>query len=52
MTLQDVNTKKLEERDYHNLYSIMPCVPHDLLQESGLASEETNYMLDVDRHTL
>ena len=31
---------------------MLPCEPHDSLIKAGLASQETNFLLDVDRETM
>ena len=49
---ENVKTKKLETRPFSNLYSLLPCEPHDSLVKSGLATKESNFLLDVDRETL
>jgi len=49
---EDVKTKARETRPYNNLYSLVPSKPHQNLVESGLATAESNYMLNVDHETL
>ena len=43
-----MDTGEYQVRDYNNLYTIMPCKPYLSLVESGLATEESNFLLDVD----
>lgn len=49
---ENVKSKERHSRPYSNLYSIMPCKPHQSLVESGLATKDSNYLLDVDNQTL
>lgn len=49
---ENVKTKKVESRVFSNLYSLLPCEPHEPLVKSGLATKESNFLLDVDRETL
>lgn len=51
-TFQNVKTGETQQRDYNNLYTIMPCKPYDTLLDAGLASAATNNLLDVDKQTL
>ncbi len=49
ITVQD-RSGKTEERDYNNLYSLLPSKPHPWLQEAGLLTSRG--LLDVDTETL
>ena len=49
---ENLKTKQTHSRTYSNLYSILPSEPHESLIKAGLASKETNFLLDVDRETL
>lgn len=49
---ENLKSKKIETRPFSNLYSLLPCEPHESLLKSGLATKETNNLLDVDRETL
>lgn len=51
-TFADVKTGATQQREYNNLYSLIPSKPHEPLVESGLAHEGSNFLLDVDRETL
>jgi NADH dehydrogenase FAD-containing subunit len=49
---ENIKTGQRETRPYGNLYAIPPTVPHQPLVDSGLATKESNYLLDVNRETL
>lgn len=49
ITLAD-RSGKTEQRDYNNVYSLIPCQPHGWLQEGGLLS--AGGLLEVDPQTL
>lgn len=51
-TFQNLKTGKKVVRDYNNLYSLIPCKPHQSLLDAGLASKESNGLLDVNINTL
>lgn len=51
-TFENVNTGEKSVRDYSALYVIPPTKPHQNLVDSGLATKDSNYLLDVDRGTL
>lgn len=49
---ENLKTGQKETRKYSQLYSIIPCKPHEQLIESGLATKNTNNLLDVNMKTL
>lgn len=49
---ENLKTKQTETRVFSNLYSLLPCEPNQALIKSGLASKESNFLLDVDQETL
>jgi len=51
-TFENVKSGEKSVREYSSLYVIPPTKPHQNLVESGLATKESNYLLDVDRGTL
>lgn len=51
-TYQNLKTGEKVQKPYHNLYSILPTKPHQALLEAGLASKESNNLLDLDINTL
>lgn len=48
MKVKDVKTGAVTEREYVSLYSMIPTKPHEALTNSGLATKESNGLLDVD----
>ena len=48
----NVQTGKTETRSYGQLYTMVPTKPHENLVQAGLATKESNFLLDVDRSTL
>lgn len=51
-TFENVKSKEVIKKPYTNLYSLPPSKPHQSLVQAGLATPESNYLLDVDRETL
>jgi len=51
-TFENVESGEKSVREYHNLYVIPPTKPHECLVEGGLATKDSNFLLDVDRETL
>lgn len=51
-TFENTETGEKHERDYNNLYTILPCKPQQELLDAGLAGPNSNNLLDVDRETL
>jgi len=51
-TFENVKTKEKVQKPYTNLYSLPPSKPHKSLVDAGLATAESNFLLDVDRETL
>lgn len=49
---ENVKTKETSARPFTNLYSLLPCEPHESLIKSGLATKESNFLLDVNLETL
>jgi NADH dehydrogenase FAD-containing subunit len=49
---ENVKTGQRETRPFSNLYSLAPTRPNSALMESGLSSNKSNGMLDVDQGTL
>jgi len=47
-----MKTGELSTRPYNALYSLMPTTFHSNLVDSGLATKQSNYLLDVDHETL
>lgn len=39
-------------KPYSSLYALMPTTHHQNLVDAGLATKESNYLLDVDHETL
>lgn len=52
ITVKDMKTGEASNKEYHNLYSIIPCRPHKFLADAGLISNTSNGLLDVDKETL
>lgn len=48
----DLKTNKTFEADYSNLFSLIPRKYHQNLIDSGLATKDSNYLLDVNKNTL
>jgi sulfide:quinone oxidoreductase len=49
---ENVKTGQKQTRPYGNLYAVPPTIPHATLVDSGLATKESNLLLDVHRETL
>lgn len=49
---QNIKTGQRETRPFTNLYSLAPTRPNAALVESGLSTEKSRWMLDVDEGTL
>jgi len=49
---ENIKTGQKETRPYGQLYTLFPTKPHDNLVQAGLASKESNYLLDVNKATL
>jgi len=49
---ENVKSKEKVKKPYSNLYSLPPSKPHASLVQAGLATAESNWLLDVHRDTL
>ena len=45
---ENVKTKERQTRPYSNLYSLLPCEVDQTLVKAGLATKESNFLLDVE----
>lgn len=48
MTVENTKTGEKTKRPYSNLYSLIPSRPHENLVKAGLATKDSNWLLDVD----
>ena len=48
----DPKTNAMVTKKYNALYSLMPTTYHQSLVDAGLATKESNFLLDVDHETL
>jgi len=51
-TFENIKTGEKVIKPFSNLYTLPPGKPHQSLVDAGLATKESNFLLDVDRETL
>jgi thioredoxin reductase len=52
ITVKDLKAGTNSNKEFHNLYSIIPTRPHKMLEDAKLVSSATEGLLDVDKETL
>ncbi len=52
VVFKDMKTGVLTTKPYGAIYALPPTVHHQNLVDAGLASKESNFLLDIDHETL